>query len=87
MQAARSCPDHGRGFVQVPGTATCMRIGGRLRGEAQTGKRRISADEIASFRNEGRLSLDARTQTDYGPVRTFVRIRGGNATGASGLDR
>jgi hypothetical protein len=87
VQAARSCPDHGRGFVQVPGTATCMRIGRRLRGEAQAGKRRISADEMASFRNEGRLSLDARTQTDYGPVRTFVRIRGGNATGASGWDR
>jgi len=67
LQAARSCPDHGRGFVQVPGTATCMRIGGRLRGEAQTGKRRISADEIASFRNEGRLSLDARSRPIMAP--------------------
>jgi len=82
--AARPCPAHGAGFVQLPGTETCVRVGGRLRGEAQAGGRRISADDIVGFRSEGRLDLDARTQTNYGPVRTFVRIKGASATGAGG---
>src|SRR5688572_11033035 len=75
--AARPCPAYGAGFVQVPGTETCVRIGGRLRGEAQAGGRRTLTREIVGFRSEGRLNFDTRTQTDHGPVRTFVRVRGG----------
>ena len=82
--AARPCPARGPGFIQLPGAETCLRIGGRLRGEA--GTRRTSAGDSIGLHSEGRLDLDARTQTDYGPVRTFVRIRGG-ATRADGWDR
>jgi hypothetical protein len=80
--AARPCPEYGAGFVQVPGTETCVRIGGGLRGEVQAGGPRTPTHDIVGLRSEGRLDFDTRTQTDYGPVRTFVRVRGGNATGA-----
>ena len=85
--AARPCPAHGPGYVHMPGTGTCMRVGGRVRGEAQAGGRRTSTGDTVGFRSEGRLNIDARTQTDYGPVRTFVRVRGDAATGTGGWNR
>ena len=78
--SVRPCPGYGPGFVQVPSTGTCMRIGGRVRAEAQAGGRRVPADGVGGLRSEGRLDLDSRTQTDYGPVRTFVRVRNGNTS-------
>ena len=75
--AARPCPRHGPGFVEVPGTSTCIRIGGRVRAEAGTGTRRISRDDIAGLGASGRVSVDTRTDTAYGPVRTFVRLKAG----------
>lgn len=77
-EAVRSCPQHGPGFVEVPGTTTCIRIGGRVRSEIQvsTGRSRRSADASA-LRNSGQVSLDARSDTPYGPIRTYVRVRGG----------
>jgi len=61
-----------------------MRLGGGLRAEMQAGGQGRRADAIARLRSEGRLDFDTRTQTDYGPIRTFVRVRGGNATRAGG---
>ncbi|ACL59568.1 porin [Methylobacterium nodulans] len=29
---------------------------------------------------EGRLAVDARTETELGPARTFIRLRAGSAT-------
>ena len=86
--SARPCPEYGAGFVQIPGTETCVRIGGGLRGEMQVGGPRTPTRDMVGLRSEGRLDFDTRTQTDYGPVRAFVRVRGGNATGAgSAWDR
>jgi porin-like protein len=78
--AGRPCPEYGAGFVRLPGARTCVRIGGRVRGEAQAGGRRIGRDGAVSTRGEGRMDIDTRTPTSYGTVRTFVRIRGGTST-------
>ena len=91
-EAVRACPQHGAGFVEVPGGRTCVRIGGRVRSEAQAGGRRIGREGGGreggvSTRTEGRLEVDARTPTDYGTVRTFVRIGGGTSTGGGAFGR
>lgn len=79
--SVRACPQYGTGFVQVPGSATCVRIGGRVVAETTVGSRRVSRDDIAGFKTSGRVSIDTRTQTELGPVRTFVRVRAGDRTG------
>lgn len=70
----RPCPRYGAGFVASPGGGTCLRVSGR-----------VAADLVSRSRHErpapvlaptGRLSIDTRTETEYGPVRTFVRIGG-----------
>lgn len=71
MPDLRNCAAQGPGFLAVPGSETCLRIGGRVRTEAGTRLRPGGAPVTAS----GRLAVDARTQTAYGPVRAFVRLR------------
>jgi hypothetical protein len=77
-ETVRACPQHGPGFVQVPGSTTCVKVGGRVVAETTLGARRISRDQIAGFGASGRVSLDARTDTPYGPVRGYVRLKAGD---------
>lgn len=76
-EPARPCPRHGPGFVEVPGTSTCIRIAGRARSDYVATGRRVGRDDVPGFRSSGRVSVDARTDTAYGPVRSFVRVRAG----------
>jgi hypothetical protein len=70
------CAAHGAGFASVPGTNTCVRVSGRVRGEVDAGsKRSIGGRNGASLNAEARAALDARTDTDAGPLRTVVRVR------------
>ena len=74
----QACPQYGQGFVQVPGTSTCIRIGGRVRMDyGFTSRRAISRDQIAGFGPSGSVSADVRTDTAAGPVRAYVRTRAG----------
>ena len=70
-----ACPRHSPGFIEIPGTSTCIRIGGRVRSEYGASARRVSRHDIAGFGASGRVSVDSRTDTAYGPVRTFVRVK------------
>ena len=73
----RVCNSYGAGFFYIPGTQTCLKIGGRARFEYEY-VTPVNANDGntggSGFRSIGRLVLDARTQSEYGPVRAFVRI-------------
>lgn len=71
------CAAHGAGFAPVPGTDTCVRVSGRVRGDVDAGsKRSIGLGRNGAGLNaEARAALDARTDTDAGPLRTVVRVR------------
>jgi hypothetical protein len=73
----RDCPQHGPGFVQVPGTATCIRLGGRVATEYGASARRTSRGSSA-FGTGAQVSADTRTETPYGPLRGYVRMRAGS---------
>jgi hypothetical protein len=72
------CLANGPGFAPVPGTGTCLRIGGRVTAEAgtATGKARIAPAPVVGA--TGRVAIDARTETDLGPARTYIRLRAGS---------
>ena len=81
----RICSLYGAGFWYIPGTDTCIKIGGYLRvdttfnggiyggpawsGGLGTGDR--FTDHINS-RSRMALTVDTRTATEYGVVRTFA---------------
>lgn len=69
------CPGYGVGFVRPPDSTTCTRVSGRVAAGAnlRAGRR----DTIAAPAIAGRLAIDTRTESDLGPVRTFIRIGNG----------
>src|ERR1700761_1659927 len=84
VEYVRVCSLYGAGFFYIPGTDTCIKLGGYLRAEtafatnamfqnATNGvagaNNRLSNTYTSRARTD--LSIDTRTATDYGVVRTY----------------
>jgi hypothetical protein len=82
VEYVRVCTAYGAGFFYIPGTDTCLRVGGRARFEYQYSSARGRGADQSGFRGLGRLNIDARTQTAYGTLRAFVRFEIASRTGA-----
>ncbi|MBO6756058.1 MAG: porin [Roseibium sp.] len=86
----RICDAYGSGFFYIPGTETCLRVGGRVRTEfrfndfGDEGGNSWDADTDTStaFRARGYVRLDARTNTEFGLLRTYTELFFTNTTGA-----
>lgn len=78
----RICSAYGAGYFFLPGSSdTCLRISGQVRGETYIGQRYSRFDDSHGFRARARINLDARTQTGYGTLRTFIRAELNNQQG------
>ena len=88
------CDAYGAGFFYLPGTETCVRLGGYVRAEYQftPGKDTIDVangkvqqfaniQSTTGFEARGRIDVDARTPTAVGAARTFIRLRAANTSG------
>jgi hypothetical protein len=73
VEYVRVCSAYGAGFFYIPGTDTCLRVGGRVRAEYTVGTRFGETQDAYGTRARGRLNVDARTATAYGTLRTFFR--------------
>ena len=85
VEYVRICSLYGAGFYYIPGTDTCIKIGGFLRvdttfnGAGQYGTPAWSGDpgqqnryrDYFATRSRLGLTVDTRTATEYGVVRTF----------------
>jgi hypothetical protein len=74
VEYVRVCSTYGAGFFYIPGTETCLRIGGRVRADALYAEPFNRAQDVFGIRVRGRIQADARTATGYGLLRTFVRF-------------
>ncbi len=68
-----SCPP---GFAALESSDTCVRISGRVRGETVFGSPRTRGSNAIGTHASGRIQLDIRKQTEYGPLRAVVRGEG-----------
>ncbi len=84
VQYVKICSLYGAGFYYIPGTDTCLKVGGFVRAEmnfnangsfgvplnanydVRTGTREITRTRII-------MSFDARSQTEYGTLRSYGR--------------
>jgi len=81
----RVCDAYGARFYYIPGTDTCLRVGGRVRaqvtftnfGSNGNWSDRTTGDGL-DFDAYGFLYLDSRTNTEYGLLRTFTEIEVSN---------
>jgi hypothetical protein len=89
IEYVKVCTAYGEGFFYVPGTDTCIKIGGYVRqdvyfGQAggsfrpdiSTGVGRINRIDTADafWQTTEETSLDVRSQTEYGTLRAYTRV-------------
>ncbi|MCP1909487.1 hypothetical protein J2R96_001967 [Bradyrhizobium elkanii] len=84
IEYVKVCSSYGPGFYYVPGTETCIKLGGYVRGEINVnsngnvdvpnggaGGARNRFSNAYTARSREDLNIDTRTATEYGIVRTF----------------
>ena len=112
VQYVKICSLYGAGFYYIPGTDTCIKIGGYVRAEVNFNAggsfaplftnrdaRALSstAASLQNWRTRAGITVDTRSQTEYGTLRSYFFLSatsdnsaGGaptNGTGASAYDR
>jgi len=97
VQYVKICSLYGAGFYYIPGTDMCLKIGGYVReqigwnvnGSLTAGALVSNMDtrNVSNFaeRARGYITADARNQTEYGTVRSYIAVGvTGNPDPASG---
>lgn len=72
-QAASSCPP---GFSMLQDLSACVRVSGRVRAETILTSPRSRRSDSFTTRTSGRVQLDVRKQTEYGPLRGVISVQG-----------
>ncbi|MBP0578607.1 porin [Labrys sp. LIt4] len=76
VEYVKVCSAFGEGFFYIPGTDTCLKIGGEIRAKyyafGGTGYNRN--DNRSAFDTQARVWFDARTETDWGLLRSYFQI-------------
>ncbi|WP_296576921.1 porin [Phreatobacter sp.] len=67
----RICDTYGAGFFFIPGTDTCLRIGGYVRADFYVAQAFGGATNVYSTRSRVLLNFDARSNTEYGLLRAY----------------
>jgi hypothetical protein len=85
VEYVRICSLYGAGFYYIPGTDTCIKLGGYIHAETQFNGNGVTngpnwtgaagqanrTRHLYQSRSRGDLNIDTRTATEYGVVRTF----------------
>ena len=75
VEYVKVCPAFGPGFFYIPGSDTCLKVGGNVWVEGMWAQPYSKADNTIGTRVQSRITLDARTNTEYGLLRTVVDPR------------
>ncbi len=70
-QAASPCPP---GFAMLQASDTCVRISGRVRADSLVASSRMRSSDSFQSQASGRVQLDIRKQTEYGPFRAVIAV-------------
>ncbi|MDQ6438352.1 porin, partial [Mesorhizobium sp. LHD-90] len=78
VEYVRVCDVYGSGFFYLPGTETCLKIGGYVRVDLRGGDlfETISNANKETYNNRVRFQLraDARSETELGTLRSYAAI-------------
>jgi hypothetical protein len=88
VEYVKVCPAYGAGFFYIPGTETCLKVGGYAEFQGY-GTNKYSQGAGAGGHTDAvnthalaRITLDARNTTEYGLLRTFARIQWDRSSGS-----
>ncbi len=76
MEYVRVCDAYGVGYFYIPGTETCLKIGGYVRFDSNYGESPYSGESNGwdAF-TRGTLTFDAKSDTEYGTLISFIELR------------
>lgn len=85
VEYVKVCSEFGTGFFYIPGTDTCLKIGGRVRADYEFYDDDATADSTG-FDSNAQLKFDARTATELGTLRSYIEVAGGDGK-SLGVDK
>ncbi|MBX4899613.1 MULTISPECIES: porin [Rhizobium] len=87
VEYVRVCDAYGAGYFYIPGTETCLMVGGYLRFEVYGGPDQ-RGDSDWNARTRAQVQFTAKSDTEYGPLTGVIVLRnnGDNASTSSTLD-
>ena len=96
VEYVRVCDAYGAGFYYIPGTETCLSISGYVWMQVGGHGRNNAVTDAPSYHygfalnngynvlTRGRLNIDARSDTEWGTLRSYLRLQGTWGTNADG---
>lgn len=86
VEYVKICSLYGAGFYYIPGTDTCIQLGGYLRVDVLVNSNAVNTGNTSgaggagnrftnafTWRSREQLNIDTRTATEYGVVRTYAQ--------------
>jgi hypothetical protein len=99
IQYVKICSLYGAGFYYIPGTDMCLKIGGWTRvydgygtngnntnGALATGDNNTRSTQNVAPKVRGYITADARNQTEYGTVRSYIAVGYSSGGANSGVN-
>lgn len=75
MEYVKVCDAYGSGWFYMPGTETCIKIGGQLRYEKRWGKLG-DQDDVYDNHSRAKLDVEAKNDSEWGTVYSWQRLQG-----------
>lgn len=82
LEYVRVCDAFGTGYFYIPGTETCLKIGGYVRFQTDFGRDVGGRSDWNSF-TRAQLDLSAKSDTELGSLEGFIGLRGDADSGSS----
>ena len=74
MEYVRVCDAFGTGYFYIPGTETCLKIGGEVR-FAYDWSKSEGTDFEGNFQTRARLVFEAKNDSEIGTIGSYIRIQ------------
>jgi len=75
MEYVRVCDAFGTGYFYIPGTETCLKVGGYVRFQVNGGEDLVGGSSWDAF-TRGRLEVVSKSDTELGELTGFIAIHG-----------
>ena len=76
LEYVRICDGYGTGYFYIPGTETCLKVGGRVRTEGEWYDAYNPNSKVGTlWHTRAELNVDTATDTEYGPLKTNTIFR------------
>ncbi|WP_412032944.1 porin [Nitratireductor aquimarinus] len=83
MEYVRVCDVYGAGFFYIPGTETCLKLSGMVRYQMGYSDGDFGDQDGWDKYARGELNIDVRSETEYGTLGAWIKLRGTSRNGVS----